>query len=155
MRRPWITLALAALVACGERGDVAQAAETLGPRLAGTWDIRLDLDQRPVLRGQGPGEVRGSIAFLANKRRDGPADYGTYDIDFRPFGFDPRGEGETPVAIARWLPGDSVSITLGPEGAASVAMRGRLAGDSVVGTWDVSLARVSGGGGRFVMQHAP
>jgi len=155
----------AALAACGDRSALERRA-TAPParRLAGTWDVRFDLERPPVLTERTTAVaqvVRGRIALLANRwltasypRLGTPTDYGTYDIDFTPFGFEPRTPGQTPTAVAGWLAtdSDSVEIILAPDqDRAVIAMRGKFANDSIAGAWDVSIARATGGGGRFLM----
>lgn len=151
------TLCLAA-VGCVDARDVAPRAEA---RLVGTWDARFDIAQSPLDGGHAAGTVDGRISFLANRWLEGrvagiasPTDYGSYDVDFRPLGFDPRKEGRTPTAIAGSLPDDSIAIVLG-DADRSVSMRGRLDADSITGTWDASLGRADAGAGRFVMRRAP
>jgi hypothetical protein len=81
-----------------------------------------------------------------------PSDYGIFDVDFSPLGFDARRRGETPTAVAGWLPGDSLEIILGdPESEIAVTMRGKASPDSIAGDWQVWISRAGGGGGRFVM----
>lgn len=161
----WLCAATAvamASMACAD-GSATERGVATAPatRLAGTWDVRFVLDRSPML---GPvrrtaENVRGRFAFLQNRWlpaphswTERPTDYGAYDIDFTPFGFEPRSAVETPTAVARSLPGDSVEIVLGPERTpVTVSMRGKLANDSVAGTWEVSISRAAGGGGRFVM----
>jgi hypothetical protein len=152
-----------AIVACADRsatpGDVAlQPAQ----RLVGAWDVRFELE-RPLMLAVASNatvrSVRGQFAFVENRWLSAsypwmqrPTDYGTYDVDFTPFGFESRTNGETPTAVARWLHGDSVQILLGlDESPVAVTMRGRLTSDSILGTWDVAISRVAGGGGRFLM----
>lgn len=160
-----LTLSLSAVImlACTDRTALEQrATSALAQRLVGTWDVRFQLDRSPVLArdtGAVARMVRGQLAFLANRWLDvsypgieTPTDYGTYDIDFTSFGFDTRGTGQTPTVVAGWLADDSLVMILDPgESRIGVTMRGRLADDSISGTWEVSASRASGGGGRFVM----
>jgi hypothetical protein len=134
-------------------------------RLVGTWDARFRL-ARPLLLGSDPPreEVRGEVAFLANRSivrayptMELPSDYGSFDVDFTPFGFDARSNSQAPSALAAWSGADSVEIILGdPNNDISVRMHGRFAGDSIVGDWRVLISRTGGGGGSFVLaRHKP
>lgn len=155
-------LVFASVIACSDRSAPdRRAPATTGQHLIGTWDARFHLD-RPLLVAQQSGsqirDVSGQLAFLANHSvtqtypaMPSPSDYGTFDIDFNPFGFDPRSENETPTAEA-WLTGDSLQVMLGdPTGDITVRMGGRLVGDSITGSWTVLISRTGGGGGRFLM----
>ena len=162
-RRISLCLVTAALLGCADRSALDQrAAAPSAQRLVGTWDVRFDLERPPVLTertGTAVRVVRGRLAFLENRwlnasypEIETPTDYGTFDIDFTPFGFEPRNAGQPPTAVAGWLGKDSVEIILAPDQDRTVVtMRGRFAGDSLVGTWDVSIGRGDGGGGRFLM----
>jgi len=158
-----LVLATVALMACGDRSALerqAQAATT--QRLIGTWDIRFHLDH-PLASGPGfepaKKDVDGQISFLANRwltraypRMNVPSDYGVFDVDFSPIGFDARRSNETPTAVAGWLSADSLEIILGdPESEIAVTMRGNASADSIAGEWQVWISRAGGGGGRFVM----
>jgi hypothetical protein len=162
-RRISLCLAAATMLACADRSAMEKrAAAQAAQRLVGTWDVRFDLE-RPLLltarTGTAVRVVRGRLAFLENEwlnasypQIETPTDYGTYDIDFTPFGFEPRNAGQPPTAVAGWLGKDSVEIILAPEQSrTAVAMRGKFAGDSIAGTWEVSISRADGGGGRFLM----
>lgn len=155
-------LVIAASVGCTDHAALERQALATGTQhLIGTWDARFHLD-RPLLVAQQTGfpvrDVSGQLGFLANHSVTQtypamplPSDYGTFDIDFNPFGFDPRSENETPTAEA-WLAGDSLQVMLGdPAGDITVRMGGRVVGDSVTGRWTVLISRTGGGGGRFVM----
>ena len=156
-----IVLAAAVTVGCGDHAALAErAATTRAQRLVGVWDVRFEGEANLASRGEdGARETRGQIAFLANRWLDGsdsgidtPTDYGTYDVDFTPFGIEPRARGETPTAVAGWIGQDSVQIVLtSTVTGMTLELRGRAVEDSVAGTWSYRLTRVSDGGGRFSM----
>jgi hypothetical protein len=122
--------------------------------------VRLRLDE-PLQLGSKPSatEVHGQIALLANRWVGGvypqmlsPTCYGVYDLDFSPFGFDPRNRGHVPLALAGTGARDSVTVVLEPgPNQQSVVLRGVLAGDSVAGHWILEEFR-GGATGRFVMR---
>ena len=158
-----LSVLAAILIACGDRTALErQALAPANQRLIGLWDVRFQLE-RPLFGNGDSGAlkryVRGELAFLANRwvTRVYPTMrsatlYGSYDVDFSPFGFDPRSNDETPTALAGWLSSDSLEIIIGdPESDLSVTMDGRIAGDSIAGGWKVVIARSYGSGGRFVM----
>jgi hypothetical protein len=156
-------LAVACSVACTDRSALANRADTPETRaLIGTWNARFHLERAPLLSAtdaEARHDVEGQLAFLSNRwlsdsypEIDLPAAYGTYDIDFTPFGFDPRREGEEPTAVAGRLQNDSVRILLGSrDGETRVSLVGKIMGDSIAGKWTVSISRSGGGGGRFVI----
>jgi hypothetical protein len=156
-----IVLGAAVTVGCGDHAALEErAATTRAQRLVGVWDVRFEGEANLASRGvNGAREARGQIALLANRwldvsysRIDTPTDYGTYDVDFTPFGIEPRARGETPTAVAGWIGPDSVQIVLtSTVPGMSLELRGQAAGDSVAGTWSYTLSRVSDGGGRFSM----
>jgi hypothetical protein len=163
LRSAGLLLAMTAMMSCTDRSvleEQAQAATT--QRLIGTWDAHFHLDH-PVASGPGFGgakrDVNGQLAFLANRSLtrsfpliNVPSDYGVFDVDFSPLGFDPRKDNETPTAIAGWRAKDSVQIILANlENGIAVTMEGLTRGDSIVGTWKVWISRAAGGGGHFVM----
>ncbi len=158
-----ICVVAASLIACNDRNALErQARAATSQRLIGTWDARFQLDQPLVAERRTGSRVRhvtGQLAFLANRwvsrtypAIGSPSDYGTFDVDFTPFGFDPRSNNETPTAVAGWLGNDSLEVMLGdPAGDITVRMGGHVADDSISGDWTVMIARTGGGGGRFVM----
>jgi hypothetical protein len=160
---PQVAIVLLAVVAtsCNDRGALEKRAATPHARqLVGVWDVRFEGEPSLALRGAGAlGEARGQIAFLANRWLDVsypgidmPTDLGTYDVDFAPFGIEPRARGETPTAVAGWIGPDSVQIMLtSTVSGMSFELRGRVVGDSVAGTWSYTLTRVAAGSGRFAM----
>jgi hypothetical protein len=162
-RRPGFLVAALMLMACNDRNAEERDATTFDARrLVGTWDARFYLD-RPLIVGSDSEstkqDVQGELAFLANRSvsqaypmMESPSANGAFDVDFRPFGFDARSDDETPVAAAGWISADSLEIMLGnPNSDITVRMRGKVAADSIAGTWRVLVSRTGGGGGRFVM----
>ncbi|HEY3257402.1 MAG TPA: hypothetical protein VGJ64_00990 [Gemmatimonadaceae bacterium] len=151
------------LFACTDRSALerqARAAST--QQLIGTWDARFHLDRALMVSPDSASmkqEIHGQLAFLANRSVDrgyptmnSPSAYGSFDVDFTPFGFDARSDDEPPTAVAGWLSADSLEIILGdPWSDVTVRMAGRVGGDSIVGGWRVLVARTGGGGGRFAM----
>jgi hypothetical protein len=142
-----------------------RAASPETKRLIGAWEGRFRLE-RPLLLGADPPreDVRGEVAFVANRSLvrayptlDVPSDYGSFDVDFTPFGFDARSDNQTPAAVAAWRGADSVEIVLGDARSdISVRMHGHFVGDSIVGNWRVLISRTGGGGGTFVLvRHKP
>ncbi len=162
LRNPGCWVIAALLIACNDRSTLErQARSASSQRLIGMWDVRFHLD-RPLVAQMGSDsatqDISGELAFLANRwmRRvypiGSPSDYGSFDVDFAPFGFDARSNDETPTAVAGWISDDSLEIILGdPNSDVTVRMAGRVSGDSVAGGWRVLIARTGGGGGRFVM----
>ena len=163
LRSAGLLFAMTAMVSCTDRSVLEQQAQTATTqRLIGTWDTHFHLDH-PIASGPGFGwvkrDVTGQLAFLANRSLtrsfpliDVPSDYGVFDVDFSPLGFDARRRNETPTAIASWQAQDSVQITLANlENGIAVTMEGQTRGDSIVGTWRVWVSRAAGGGGHFVM----
>ncbi len=162
-RSAGLLFATTAVMACIDRSALDQQARAAtAQRLIGTWDARFHLDH-PVAFGPGFGwvkrDVNGQLAFLANRWLthsfplvNVPSDYGVFDVDFSPLGFDARSNNNTPAAVAGWQNEDSVQIVLGdPESGIAVTMGGRTRGDSIVGAWRVWISRAAGGGGHFVM----
>jgi hypothetical protein len=158
-----LLFAATVVMACMDRSELEQQAQAATTqRLIGTWDARFHLDH-PLASGPGFGwvkqDVDGQLAFLANRWLtrtyplvNVPSDYGVFDVDFSPLGFDARSSNHTPAAIAGWQSQDSVQIILGdPESGIAVTMAGRSRGDSIVGAWRVWISRAAGGGGHFVM----
>ena len=134
----------------------------LGARMAGSWTARLTLDRLPVLgvnTASNKETLFGKFAFVASTDRVGQSAavaYGVYDMDFTDLGL-PRRRG-VPAATLLALTQDSVEMRLDPTNDATVIMlRGLVQGDSLFGTWTVSVPRVTEGGGRFVMvrRHEP
>jgi hypothetical protein len=151
------------LIACNDRSALErQARAATTQRLIGAWDAGFHLDRALILRPDSESMKRvihGQLAFLANRSVDrayptmnSPSAYGSFDVDFSPFGFDARSDDEPPMAVAGWLSADSLEIILGdPRSDVTVRMTGRVTGDSIIGGWRVLVARTGGGGGHFVM----
>lgn len=140
-----------------EHGESALAKE-----LAGAWDITLHLERSPLLVTDtlsGTRDISGSLVFLANRSLenhypgvDALTNYGTYDIDFTAFGFDPRDGGRVPTVVVGSAAEDSVEIVLSPDqGGISVRMQGGISRDSISGKWEVTFPRAGTGGGSFFM----
>jgi hypothetical protein len=165
--RAWRMLLILCCIGCGDwRGGEGASVGVAAPdRLAGPWDadfILTDAFRRqpsPNLRVHGPLlfiRIRSAPDF---PDMTAPGQYGVYDVDFSPFGFDSRLAGTVPTAIGRnitvTVPGvDSVFIVLGPERRGVVVlMRGRLNADRAEGVWTAVSTTRSGIGesGRFVM----
>jgi hypothetical protein len=160
-----VGLAATAAFACRDRSAVERpaAGPPVAQSLVGVWDVAYTLDQPTLLlsarRGPLARAVRGRIAFLVNRWADAPypglampTNYGTYEITFTPFGFEARSEGQPPTAVAGALGGDSIEVLLGPSrDRVTFVMRGRVANDSITGTWTASIARIDGAGGHFLM----
>jgi hypothetical protein len=137
--------------------QVSRADSALAANLAGTWNMQFRLIRSPVLTLDtvtAPREIRGKLSLLVNRsldrsfRRIGiPTNYGSYDVDLTPFGFDTRVGGNTPTAVAGRLSGDSIEVILSPESEiGELVLIGRLEGNNVVGTWRVTLPRSAGEG---------
>lgn len=149
------------LIGCANR-QTDQYESQMAKELTGTWDITLHLNRPPLLAADTLStkrDVIGSVAFLANRSLKNQyagvsalTNYGTYDIDFSAFGFDPREGGRVPTVVAGLIAKDSIEIVLGPDqGGVSVWMRGLVTGDSIAGRWEVSFPRAGAGGGSFLM----
>ncbi len=128
----------------------------------GAWVVTFTLDHsgsqtRPPVNSR----LVGTIVLVRNRwperrHRMGIATvpyYGVYDVDFNPFGFDPRTPGELPVAAVDSTPQDSIGIELQPGGAdhGSVYLSGRALGDSIIGNWTQQLM-CCGSSGTFAMR---
>ena len=165
--RSFRVLLLLACTACGDwsggsKGAVAAAASD---RLVGSWEARFLLSDG--LRGEPSlvDGVHGRLIFVRIKSARSfpdlaaPVEYGLYDIDFSPYGFDSRVGGDIPTAIARIStapsPGvDSLFIVLDPERRGVVVlMRGQLHGNRADGVWTAMSSTRSGIGesGTFAM----
>ena len=168
--RAFRVLLLLGCSACGDwsggsKGAVAAAGSD---RLVGSWEARFLLSDG--LRGQPSlvGGVHGRLIFVRIESGRSfpdlaaPVQYGLYDIDFSPFGFDSRVDGDIPAAIARTStapsPGvDSLFIVLDPERRGVVVlMRGQLHGHRADGVWTAMSSTRSGIGesGTFAMTRA-
>ncbi|NUR54913.1 MAG: hypothetical protein HOQ29_10725 [Acidobacteria bacterium] len=164
--RLWIVLTGLA-VACGH-GDASARQRLLASpealRLVGAWKVRFELNYAVSSRvdvGK-VGPITGTVVLAEDRfGRVGSTEIGdathdgVYDVDFSPFGFSSRSEGDVPAAIARLVPttlGDSLYIVLSPGTTRlAVVMAGRLAGDSASGEWHASAFSSGGGAGSFTM----
>ena len=185
-------LALGGLTFCGPAARRTPVGTAGVPPLAGIWDATFVLDAPPLgvapppSSGVGRARVGGTLALVANHWLTAPIGvdatvrpmvYGTYDVDFRPFGFDPRDPDRVPDVVATEavppMPvppasvpraarddrggsscGDSVTVVLGPDSErAQVLLVGAARADSVVGTWRLRSAGRWGAtaAGRFVL----
>ncbi len=167
-----LLLVLVLIPGCGR--DSSQRTEALATtparQLVGVWDATFLLD-RPIAPGtdplQPPRHVTGSMAFLEDhvgslspEELTSPTHVGVYDIDFRVLGFQPHGPSGFPTVVARTIARvegppiasttmpDSVSIVLDAGSSRfPLLLQGKIAADSVSGTWTAGQAL--GGGGRF------
>jgi len=107
----------------------------------------------------GPGQGAGEIAFLRGSWIDrvnlinvrSYTIYGIYDVDFTTLGFDCRPKQGLPLAGGHEFSGDSAEVVLNPQtDHGGVTLAGRVAGDSITGTW--YERREGGSSGRFVMR---
>ena len=173
------TALIAGLLACRQRDDARERAleEPPARRLVGAWDARFRADQPPDSeraggRGGRSGEAQGTIALVEDGQATSCPDLplalhaGTYDVDFRPLGFEVRDPGEPPTAAATTrttLDGarsdDSVIVVLAPQssgraGTRAVVLRGRFDGDSIIGRWQAGGIAPFGTHGTFVLRRA-
>ena len=167
-RAPLLALLAATALSCRDRAGAGPGVDSPeARRLDGAWTIELHAERmrfEPVTAGaHAGGVVRGEVALVANHWLNGgedlprPTQYGSYDIDFRTFGFEPRSPGRLPRAEAGLRPGDSVDIVFEPDDPhESVHLKGVWKSDSIVGAWDLEPARVGGdAAGSFVMARGP
>ncbi len=165
MRRAFLfvsALVVLASGACDRKPLVMSAANhALAQTMAGRWTVRFTLTTSPILNSdvRHLGTIDGQIALLGNTSVSGQygglpvvTDYGTYDIDFSPFGFDSPERGRPPQVIVGPIANDSVIVMLSPSSDdLSITMRGKSHADSIGGTWTVSFSRGGVGWGTFVM----
>ena len=139
----------------------APAEARVASSLAGVWTIRLSLLTAPFgarVVEEKP-DIDGQIALLRNSsiakryaHLTTVTNYGSYDIDFSPFGFDSPETGKPTSVLAGPFDSDSITILLSPnQSDMEIRMTGKLFGDSVEGTWSVAFSRAGVGGGRFTM----
>lgn len=150
-------------IGCEDSRPPMNAADALdAQRLIGMWEVRFQLIRSPVIALDSavvPTGIQGRLSLLANTsvnrtfpRMGIPTNYGSYDVDLTPFGFDTRVSGKTPTTVAGRLAGDSVEIILGPENeAGELVMIGQLKQGVVTGRWRVFLP-TTGGEGTFEMK---
>jgi hypothetical protein len=155
--RRFIIVSLCAAAAAAGCDREAPAAENrdLGSRVAGSWTVRLTVDRLPFLAARTTAREQSLVGTFAFVPSTDPADrsaaaYGVYDVDFARLGLAQR--RGAPAATVLAVQQDSVEIRLDPMNDETViVLRGLVQGDSVLGTWTVSVPRVTQGGGRFVM----
>lgn len=146
----------------GERGKRNTAVPD---HLVGSWDANFYLGELGASSSI-PRDVRGTLSFVRIRSGSStfphmatPINYGLYDIDFSPYGFDSREDGFLPGAVASATPTrargiDSVFIVLEPEQkGVSVSIRGELRGDRAEGAWTAESPSRAGIAefGRFTM----
>ena len=153
---PAVAMLIATVINCGDGPGAGPGVDSpAARRLDGAWTIALEAErvrfEAVAARASATQVVGGEIALVPNHWLDGgddlphPTHYGTYDIDFRVFGFDPRPRGELPRVTALVGVRDSVDLVLEPDDPhESVRLRGAWKGDSVVGRWALEPARVGG-----------
>lgn len=158
-----VAMTAAALVAgCGDGARNSAADSPAAQRIEGSWVVRLRLErlrfEQVAGSDGGRREVRGTIALVANHWLDDRAvntalsNYGSYDLDFRRLGFDPRLAGQAPRVEAEVRGRDSVEIVFEPEGRERIRLRGAWASDSIVGVWALEADRTGGdAAGSFAM----
>lgn len=156
---------VAVAIGCEAPRPAMNAADAVeAQRLSGMWMVRFQLIRSPMIALDSavvPRGIQGKLSLLVNTSLNRsfpgmgiPTNYGSYDVDLRPFGFDTRVPGKTPTAVAGRLSDDSVEIILGPENeAGEVVMTGRLQQGAVTGIWRVFLP-TTGGEGTFAMERA-
>lgn len=151
-------LLLLALAACGGVRARDAAWERHAASLAGHWAVRFDYG--PAVRAGDPRPdppVNGSIDLTINRTVDRdyprigvPTNYGTYAIAFRGLGGSPSG-GRVPALVAG-VDSDSVFVFFETDRESfSLQMRGRLAGDSLRGSWIAAQSRGTIAAGTFTM----
>lgn len=163
-----LVLAAALITACGTRDSAFSSANSpAAHRLAGSWVIRMRLERlrfEQIAQSEAAArEVHGTVALVANHwlesgTRPYPSNYGSYDIDFRGLGFDPRASGRAPRLEAQVHGRDSVDIILEPDANEHLHLRGSWISDSIVGHWSLEAERTGGdAAGSFALtrQHSP
>jgi hypothetical protein len=158
---------LIAVLGCteGASNDRATVPNTAA-HLTGSWDATFYLDREFRTGTSTLRRVDGTLVLMQIQSRapsfpdmTAPLQYGLYDIDFSPYGFDPRDDSSVPTAVARAIPAgdrgtDSVFIILEPQRKGmTVLMRGEMSGDRGAGLWTVESPSRAGiaKSGRFSM----
>ena len=149
-------------VACANGPIALTPAEArVANALAGVWTVSLSLSTAPFGAesiASAP-NIDGQIALLQNSSISTRyahlahvTNYGSYKIDFSPFGFQSPENGRPTSVLAGPFNSDSITILLSPnQNDVEIRMTGRLSGDSVEGIWSVAFPRAGVGGGRFAM----
>ena len=160
--RLWLTVG-AILVAIACRDSAPSRAAAVGSlELDGEWEVEMHLERPLMLVSDAtlaPADVRGRFVFVRNRSSHDrypavgiPDFHGTYEMNFKPFGFTLAAPRQLPTAIAARSGSDSVTIALNPTDAAiTLLLRGSMRGDSVTGSW-TAVSRSVGGGGTFVLR---
>jgi hypothetical protein len=157
----WCTVFV--FVGCSRTDDTRRERAMDAPTarlLVGTWDATFTLDRPLTVTSDStrPPPVVGVLAFVEAHHAApeipllaGSTHDVAYDVDFRPFGFDLRDRGASPVAVARTSEKDSVAMLFGNgESLFSLRVQGAFIGDSASGVWTAESPR-AGAGGRFSM----
>ena len=160
-------LFLAAALGCTEgASNDRTTVVNAGARLAGSWNATFYLDREFRTGTSTLRRVDGTLVLVQIRSKAArfsdmatPLQYGLYDIDFSPYGFDSRDDGSVPTAVARAVPtgdrsADSIFIVLEPQRKGmTVLMRGEMRSDHAAGFWTVESKSRSGiaESGRFTM----
>jgi hypothetical protein len=163
----FLTAFASPMLGCGRSGSGDTPGVTAeANRLIGSWDARFYLGGMLRARSTAPGDVRGTLLFARIRSASptfpnmaAPLNYGLYDVDFSPYGFNLRENGFLPGVVASAVPTrargiDSVFIVLEPEQRGiSVSIRGELRGDQADGVWTAESPSRAGiaESGRFMM----
>jgi len=143
-----------------EAGKVTYVDLSLAPApppcctLEGSWTARFELDSAGLNSRPAARRLDGRLAIEAEIADDGPpgvsVSSGSSNLDFGPvLGGDIRGAMDDLEAAV--FAGDSVAVTLLPRfGDWAIELRGRVTGDSVLGTW-FQRASCCGAYGSFVL----
>lgn len=127
--------------------------------LSGVWSVRLVMTSPLVGHAVAPDTVRGTITLLHDERRGqvaglggAPTHVGVHTLHLDAYGI-ALPEEVVPGVASRLLPRDSVEMAfelIRPDQAFTV--RGRIAGDSIVGGWHYSGRATGGASGRAVLR---
>jgi hypothetical protein len=149
---------LLTVVACADSDRESKAPLPRFPNdhLVGSWDASFHRGD-PLPSSSGVPEVHGTLTFAGPESENAsqavpasPVNYGLYDIDFSPYGFDSRDNGSVPGAVAHIFSlgsgdTDSVSIVLEPaQREVNIVLRGELRGDVARGAWATESPRRAG-----------
>jgi hypothetical protein len=158
---------LIAVLGCEGTSDDRTTVPNTAAHLAGSWDASFDLDPKFRTGTSTLRRVDGTLVLMQIQSRApsfpdmvAPLQYGLYDIDFSPYGFDSRDGGSVPTAVARDVPtgdrgADSLFIVLEPQRQGmTVLMRGEMNGDRGAGLWTVESRGRAGiaESGRFTIR---
>lgn len=147
---------LLALAGCGASRPREEPADAAA--LTGNWTAVFTLESHAAPGPIPSGPVRGEIVLLPDASllpeaglHGAPTHVGSYELRFRPFGFEMSGGRDVPALVARLVRDDSVEIVLQPDREAPLRLAGVLSGDSVTGRWSFASYRGGSASGRFVM----